>query len=48
MRLLGQGYGGYPECWMEVVGCGPSTIKATSAYVKAAASGGALPIRLGA
>lgn len=40
------GYGGYPECWMEIVGCGSSTVKAVTAYVKLAASGGAFPIRL--
>jgi hypothetical protein len=42
-----QGYGGYPECWSQAAGCGPWALNATAAYIRLAASMGALPVRLG-
>lgn len=40
------GYGGYPECWSQAAGCGPWALNATAAYIRLAASMGALPVRL--
>jgi hypothetical protein len=41
------GYGGYPECWVNIAGCGPWAQQATAAYLKIAATGNQFPIRLG-
>jgi len=28
-----KGYGVYPECWMEIVGCGPFTVTAVQTWL---------------